>query len=99
LQPIPSPPRTYPALQPERFGNIHEFLYKYGGLRTPEQVQQLQTDLQPIMLRRVKEDVEKSIPPKIETIVNVELTNLQVLCSVLPPCLVVCIAICTCSKP
>ncbi len=66
------------ASQPERFGSIHDFLYKYGGLRTPEQVQQLQTDLQPIMLRRVKEDVEKSIPPKIETIVNVELTNLQV---------------------
>ena len=29
------------------------------------------------MLRRVKEDVEKSIPPKEETIIDVELTTLQ----------------------
>ncbi len=112
------------APQPEKFSNILDFLGKYGGLRTADQVclclcarlafdgcrllaprwgnfcctdwagaranfpllppapaaqvQALQTDLRPIMLRRVKEDVEKSIPPKIETIVNVELTNLQV---------------------
>ncbi len=38
---------------------------------------QLQNDLRPLLLRRVKEDVEKSIPPKEETIVYVEMTNLQ----------------------
>ena len=30
-----------------------------------------------MMLRRLKEDVEKSIAPKEETIVEVELTNIQ----------------------
>lgn len=41
------------------------------------QVAQLQKDLRPLLLRRVKEDVEKSIPAKEETIVHVELTTLQ----------------------
>ena len=41
------------------------------------QISRLQGDLAPIMLRRRKEDVEKSIPPKEETIINVELTRLQ----------------------
>lgn len=31
----------------------------------------------PHLLRRVKEQVEKSIPPKEETIIDVELTTLQ----------------------
>ena len=30
-----------------------------------------------MMLRRLKEDVEKSLAPKEETIVEVELTNIQ----------------------
>lgn len=33
--------------------------------------------LKPMMLRRLKEDVEKSLAPKEETIVEVELTNIQ----------------------
>jgi chromodomain-helicase-DNA-binding protein 7 len=33
--------------------------------------------LAPYMLRRMKEDVEKSIAPKEETIVEVELTEMQ----------------------
>ena len=64
--------------QPARFASIEDFLAKYGGLRTSEEVSRLQADLRPLMLRRVKEDVEKSIPPKEEIVINVELTNLQV---------------------
>ena len=37
----------------------------------------LQALLKPLMLRRMKEDVEKSLKPKEETIVEVELTNIQ----------------------
>ncbi len=37
----------------------------------------LQSELRPLMLRRVKEDVETSIPPRVETIIDVELTNIQ----------------------
>ena len=33
--------------------------------------------MKPLMLRRMKEDVEKSLKPKEETIVEVELTNIQ----------------------
>lgn len=29
------------------------------------------------MLRRMKEDVEQSIPPLVETIIDVEMTNIQ----------------------
>ena len=64
-------------VKPDKFGSMEDFVQSYGDLRTGEQVQALQRELEPIMLRRVKEDVEKSIPPKEETIINVELTQLQ----------------------
>lgn len=41
------------------------------------QVERLQRILGPYLIRRVKEDVETSIPPKEETIIDVELTTLQ----------------------
>lgn len=41
------------------------------------QVQKLQGILKPMMLRRLKEDVEKNLAPKEETIIEVELTNIQ----------------------
>jgi len=41
------------------------------------QVEKLQELLKPMMLRRLKEDVEKSLAPKQETIIEVELTNIQ----------------------
>lgn len=40
-------------------------------------VQNLQGILKPMMLRRLKEDVEKNLAPKEETIIEVELTNVQ----------------------
>ncbi len=41
------------------------------------QLEILKTKLEPFMLRRMKEDVEKSIPPLQETILDIEMTNLQ----------------------
>ena len=64
-------------LQPQRFFSEEEFREQYGQLRRSEDVQRLQGLLKPLMLRRLKEDVEKSIPVKEETIVEVELTSLQ----------------------
>jgi SNF2 family DNA or RNA helicase len=46
-------------------------------METEEQVRQLQRRIAPHMLRRVKEDVASDIPPKEETVVDVELTLLQ----------------------
>lgn len=37
----------------------------------------MKTKLEPYLLRRMKEDVEKSIPPLQETILDIEMTNLQ----------------------
>lgn len=64
-------------LQPGRFASEETFLEEYGNLQRSEDVQKLQELLRPLMLRRLKEDVEKSIPVKEETVVEVELTALQ----------------------
>lgn len=64
-------------LEPERFSNAEAFSEDFGDLKTDDQVQKLQQLLKPMMLRRLKEDVEKSIAPKEETIIEVELTNMQ----------------------
>jgi len=64
-------------IEPDKFPSQQQFYDEFGDLNTAEQVAQLHEQLRPYMLRRVKEDVEKSIPPKEETIVDVELTTMQ----------------------
>ncbi|KAI9298521.1 hypothetical protein K502DRAFT_311406, partial [Neoconidiobolus thromboides FSU 785] len=64
-------------LEPTRFSNEKQFLEEFGDLKSSAEVAELQELLKPIMLRRFKEDVEKSIPSKEETVVEVELTNVQ----------------------
>ena len=39
--------------------------------------QNLHAELQPFLLRRVKKDVEKSLPAKVEQILRVEMSNIQ----------------------
>ncbi|OAD00786.1 hypothetical protein MUCCIDRAFT_10946, partial [Mucor lusitanicus CBS 277.49] len=64
-------------MQPEVFNNERAFFAEYGNLQTAAEVEKLQALLKPIMLRRFKEDVEKTIPVKEETVIEVELTNPQ----------------------
>ena len=64
-------------LEPTQFNSLDAFLKDFGDMQNEEQVTKLQTLLKPLMLRRMKEDVEKSLKPKEETIVEVELTNIQ----------------------
>uniref|UniRef100_A0A7N8XKU1 Chromodomain helicase DNA binding protein 9 n=1 Tax=Mastacembelus armatus TaxID=205130 RepID=A0A7N8XKU1_9TELE len=64
-------------LEPTRFPSGNNFMQEFGDLKTEEQVQKLQGILKPMMLRRLKEDVEKKLAPKEETIIEVELTNIQ----------------------
>uniref|UniRef100_A0A8C0JCR3 Chromodomain helicase DNA binding protein 9 n=1 Tax=Chelonoidis abingdonii TaxID=106734 RepID=A0A8C0JCR3_CHEAB len=64
-------------LEPLRFPAESSFMQEFGDLKTEEQVQKLQAILKPMMLRRLKEDVEKKLAPKEETIIEVELTNIQ----------------------
>ncbi|KAK0428957.1 hypothetical protein QR680_011106 [Steinernema hermaphroditum] len=64
-------------LEPQQFHSSEQFLEKFGDCKTEEQVQKLQEILKPMMLRRLKEDVEKSLQPKEETIIEVQLSNVQ----------------------
>ncbi|XP_013394879.1 chromodomain-helicase-DNA-binding protein 8 isoform X2 [Lingula anatina] len=64
-------------LEPKRFKSSEEFLKDFGDLKTESQVDKLKQLLKPMMLRRLKEDVEKNLAPKTETIIEVELTNIQ----------------------
>lgn len=64
-------------LEPSQFACNETFLTEFGNLRNEEEVKKLQALLKPMMLRRLKDDVEKSLAPKTETIVEVELTNIQ----------------------
>lgn len=61
----------------DAFADKDEFLDKFGELKDADQVNELHTVLKPFLLRRVKEDVEKSLPPKEETILEVSLTPIQ----------------------
>lgn len=64
-------------LEPTQFASQETFLQDFGKLESEDQVKKLQALLKPMMLRRMKEDVEKSLAPKEETIIEVELTNIQ----------------------
>lgn len=64
-------------LEPEKFADEKYFQAMYGSMTTATDVERLQAVLKPLMLRRLKEDVETSIPLKEETIIEVELTVMQ----------------------
>lgn len=64
-------------IEPAKFPDAEKFAQKYGTITTQEQVESLQRRIAPHLLRRVKEDVAKDIPPKEETIIDVELTTMQ----------------------
>jgi len=59
------------------FASKEQFVSKFGQLSDSKQVSELHQVLRPYLLRRVKEDVEKSLPPKVETILEVSLTPIQ----------------------
>jgi len=63
-------------IDPVRFNSLNNFLQEFK-MEKAEDVQKLQNVLMPLMLRRMKEDVETSIPMKEETIIEVELTMMQ----------------------
>ena len=54
-----------------RFRSMSDFIAKFGDLKDSFHVAKLHDMLKPYLLRRIKEDVEKSLPPKEETIVEV----------------------------
>lgn len=62
---------------PTVFNDKEGFLEKFGSVTDAKQVSELHSLLKPYLLRRVKDDVEKSLPPKEETILEVSLTPIQ----------------------
>lgn len=64
-------------LDPDNFPSVRYFMNEFGELKDANQLKKLQEQLKPYLLRRLKEDVEKSIAPKEETIIEVELTTVQ----------------------
>ncbi|CAK9238133.1 unnamed protein product [Sphagnum jensenii] len=66
-------------LDPEKFRSKDEFTEKYKNLSSfdEKELASLHTELRPHLLRRVIKDVEKSLPPKIERILRVEMSPLQ----------------------
>jgi SNF2 family DNA or RNA helicase len=61
----------------ETFTDLEDFLEQYGDIKSKEGIDELHETIRPYILRRLKEDVEKSVPPKEETLIEVELTLLQ----------------------
>ena len=57
--------------EPTVFNNSEQFYQKFGDLKEASQVMDLQEIIKPYVLRRLKDAVEKSIPPKEETIMDV----------------------------
>lgn len=64
-------------LDPKEFQDLRDFTLKFGDLQDGRQVEDLHNLTKAYILRRVKEDVAEALPPKEETIVEVNLTPLQ----------------------
>lgn len=57
--------------------NRKEFEEKFSNTNMKQSIEDVQKLMENCLLRRIKEDVEKSIPQLSETIVDVELTDIQ----------------------
>eukprot|EP01135_Chromosphaera_perkinsii_P010809 Nk52_evm4s2241 gene=Nk52_evmTU4s2241 len=64
-------------IMPKYFPPWEEFEAIYQNLESQESVNMLHQNLEPFLLRRVKKDVEKSLPPKTERILRVGMSELQ----------------------
>lgn len=59
------------------FPRLDKFMEKYGDINSnPESLSDLHAAIRPHLLRRMKEDVEKGLPPKEETVIEVNQINL-----------------------
>lgn len=63
-------------IMPKRFDEWSNFESEYS-VSDKEGLQKLHRDLEPYLLRRVKKDVEKSLPAKVEQILRMEMSQVQ----------------------
>lgn len=64
-------------IAPDHFQSDAHFMQTFGSLSTDEQVRAFKRLLKPYLLRRVKEEVETTIPRLSEIIIDVEMTSCQ----------------------
>lgn len=64
-------------LMPNKFEIAQEINFENPGEQQEEYIRDLHKRLQPFILRRLKKDVEKSLPSKSERILRVELADMQ----------------------
>ncbi|CAH8390357.1 unnamed protein product [Eruca vesicaria subsp. sativa] len=60
-----------------KFGSLEEFQEEFKDINQEEQISRLHSMLAPHLLRRVKKDVMKDMPPKKELILRVDLSSEQ----------------------
>ncbi|KAF5726268.1 CHD3-type chromatin-remodeling factor PICKLE isoform X2 [Tripterygium wilfordii] len=60
-----------------KFESLEEFQEEFKDINQEEQISRLHKMLAPHLLRRVKKDVMKELPPKKELILRVELSSMQ----------------------
>ncbi len=64
-------------LEPRKFFSLPQFEMQYAKLQNEDQIARLHAELKPHLLRRLKKDVEKSLPAKNERILRVPLSPMQ----------------------
>jgi chromodomain-helicase-DNA-binding protein 1 len=64
-------------LAPRKFFSLEDFQTQYSDLKEKEQIDKLHSELKPHLLRRLKKDVEKSLPAKVERILRVDMSPMQ----------------------
>lgn len=61
----------------KKFDSWEQFEGDFSEISKEDQVKKLQELLSPYLLRRLKKDVLKDLPPKKEQIIRVEMTDVQ----------------------
>jgi chromodomain-helicase-DNA-binding protein 1 len=64
-------------LEPRKFPSLSQFETQYSDLHDVDKIGKLHAELKPHLLRRLKKDVEKSLPAKNERILRVPLSAMQ----------------------
>jgi SNF2 family DNA or RNA helicase len=64
-------------IDPDAYDDMDAFMEEFGDMKSKDKIDELHETIRPYILRRLKEDVEKSVPPKEETLIETELTILQ----------------------
>lgn len=64
-------------IMPEKFDDWEYFESQHDGDNMKKGIHRLHRQLEPFLLRRVKKDVEKSLPSKVEQILRVDMMQQQ----------------------